>query len=66
MSLEYYIILKKHLVLVMLDCRALRSAGQEGVKSFRFIVSDLTSLTILAHLFNGNLFLKHRIEQLDK
>nr|YP_025838.1 intronic ORF at intron 4 of cox1 [Moniliophthora perniciosa]AAQ74282.1 intronic ORF at intron 4 of cox1 [Moniliophthora perniciosa] len=38
----------------------------EGVKSFRFIVSDLPSLTILAHLFNGNLFLKHRIEQLNK
>lgn len=38
----------------------------KGVNSYRFIVSDITSLTILAHLFNGNLFLKHRIEQLDK
>lgn len=36
------------------------------VKAYRFVVSGLPSLIILAHLFNGNLFLKHRIKQMDK
>lgn len=35
----------------------------KGANCYRFIVEDLSSLTKLAHLFNGNLFLKHRTEQ---
>src|SRR5882724_4723485 len=34
-----------------------------GVQSYRFIVEDLPSLIKLAYLFNGNLFLDHRIKQ---
>jgi hypothetical protein len=36
------------------------------VNAFRFIVSDINSIFILAHLFNGNLVLNHRIDQLSK
>jgi hypothetical protein len=36
----------------------------KGVQSYRYVVSDFPSIVILAHLFNGNLVLKHRIGQL--
>lgn len=37
----------------------------KGVKAYRFIVEDLPSIIKLAFLFNGNLFLIHRIKQLE-
>jgi hypothetical protein len=40
--------------------------GSEGNGFHKFIVEDLQSLIILAHLFNGNLVLIHRINQLSK
>jgi len=36
----------------------------KGVQSYRYVVSDLPSIVLLAHLFNGNLVLEHRIRQL--
>jgi hypothetical protein len=36
----------------------------KNVNAHRYVVSDLSSLVKLAHLFNGNLFLIHRINQL--
>lgn len=36
-----------------------------GVQSWRYRVGDIASIFELAKLFNGNLFLKHRIEQLS-
>jgi hypothetical protein len=35
-------------------------------KSYRFKVLDLPSIIKLTYLFNGNLFLIHRINQLEK
>jgi hypothetical protein len=32
----------------------------------RFIVRDQTSINLLFHLFNGNLHLKHKINQLEE
>lgn len=37
----------------------------KGVNAYRYIVEDLPSITKLAYLFNGNLVLEHRIEQLS-
>lgn len=36
----------------------------KGVQSYRYVVSDLPNIVLLAHLFNGNLVLEHRIRQL--
>jgi hypothetical protein len=38
--------------------------GRGTNKFYRFIVEDKTSIFILAHLFNGNLVLPHRQQQL--
>lgn len=35
-----------------------------GVKAYRYIVEDKANIKLLAHLFNGNLVLPHRISQL--
>ena len=35
----------------------------KGVNAYRYIVSDRASIILLAHLFNGNLVLEHRISQ---
>jgi hypothetical protein len=37
----------------------------KGVNAYRYIVSDKASIIFLAHLFNGNLVLQHRISQLS-
>jgi LAGLIDADG endonuclease len=36
----------------------------KGVQSYRYVVSDLPTIVLLMHLFNGNLVLEHRIRQL--
>ena len=36
----------------------------KGVQSYRYVVSDLSTIVLLMHLFNGNLVLEHRIRQL--
>lgn len=38
----------------------------KGVQSYRYVVSDYKSIVKLVHIFNGNLFLTHRINQLAK
>lgn len=38
----------------------------KGVNAYRFIVEDTASIILLAHLFNGNLVLEHRITQFTK
>jgi hypothetical protein len=38
----------------------------ELAKTYRFKVLDLPSIIKLTYLFNGNLFLIHRINQLEK
>jgi hypothetical protein len=40
--------------------------GKTGNIFYRFIVLDLKSILVLAHLFNGNLILPNRVEQLRK
>lgn len=35
----------------------------KGVNAYRYIVEDISSITLLAYLFNGNLVLQHRISQ---
>ena len=37
----------------------------KGVNAFRFVVEDAPSILLLAHLFNGNLVLRHRIAQMS-
>ena len=47
-----------------LGCFAGSVRFDKGVQSYRYVVSDLPSIVLLAHLFNGNLVLEHRIKQL--
>lgn len=45
-----------------------QSGGRHGTKNgyYRWIVGDYNSLVLLANLFNGNLAINHRVEQLSK
>lgn len=40
--------------------------GKTGNIFYRFVVEDLKSVLVLAHLFNGNLVMPNRVEQLQK